>query len=149
METSQSDINRFHSKYSISSDGCWEWQGSLNFKGYGWFRVQGRTWKAHRFSYTVFHGDIPKGVHIMHLCDNPGCVNPDHLKPGTNADNVSDRQAKGRGRWDHLTKTDEATVIRVREMRANGAKHSDIAEAVGLEVHHVSDICQRRTWKHV
>ena len=77
-------------------DGCWEWQGYRNPLGYGRMRKDGKKHLAHRISYTLFVGEIPEGKMLCHKCDNPSCVNPDHLFVGTNQDNVSDCIAKGR-----------------------------------------------------
>lgn len=80
-------------------DGCWEWSGYRNERGYGFTRVGGRGSRgvlAHRLSYMVNVGEIPDGLHVLHRCDNPACVRPDHLFLGTNLDNIRDRMAKGR-----------------------------------------------------
>jgi hypothetical protein len=74
---------------------CWPWGGGAS-KGYGAFYVDGRTQLAHRISYQIFVGPIPKGMVVCHDCDRPDCVNPHHLFVGTQQDNVSDMRAKGR-----------------------------------------------------
>lgn len=75
---------------------CIEWTGTRNAKGYGRRRFRGRTWMAHRVTWLQAHGEIPDGMYVLHHCDNPGCVNIDHLFLGTNLDNVHDRDGKGR-----------------------------------------------------
>ena len=75
---------------------CIEWTGSRNPKGYGQKKVGGKTIFAHRWAWEQANGPIPDGLHVLHTCDNPPCVNVDHLFLGTNADNVKDRDAKGR-----------------------------------------------------
>lgn len=79
-------------------DGCWEWQGSLNNKGYGTLsRIAVGTSPVYAHRYAIgYHDD---GV-VMHTCDNPKCVRPSHLTVGTQADNMKDMQRKGRGRND-------------------------------------------------
>jgi hypothetical protein len=71
-------------------DGCWEWLGSRHGKGYGHFAVRGTTtrMKAHRYSYELFRGPIPEGMTLDHLCRNRSCVNPSHLEPVTNRENI-------------------------------------------------------------
>lgn len=76
-------------------DECWEWQGSRNKQHYGRVMANGRVQLAHRLAYELAHGAVPEQL-ILHACDNPPCVNPAHLFPGSQADNVRDMIAKGR-----------------------------------------------------
>ena len=76
--------------------GCWLWLRSKNSQGYGSIRFQGRTWVAHRCSFSTFRGPIPSELCVLHRCDVPACINPDHLFLGTLGDNNRDRSAKGR-----------------------------------------------------
>jgi hypothetical protein len=77
----------------IPWSGCWEWMGST--QRYGHFRYPGGQ-LAHRFSWELENGPVPEGLHVLHKCDNPSCVNPDHLFLGTHDDNMKDKAAKGR-----------------------------------------------------
>lgn len=81
-----------------TSEGCWEWTGSVSSTGYGTFRYAGVGYSAHRFAHEMFIGPIPAGLVVMHSCDNPKCVNPDHLRAGTYSDNSTDMVRKGRAR---------------------------------------------------
>jgi hypothetical protein len=79
--------------------GCWEWTGARNWKGYGVLRVDERNQLAHRIAYQLAYGETPFDLYVLHHCDNPGCVRPDHLFLGTLADNNADMRAKGRNWW--------------------------------------------------
>ena len=81
------EITRRFYRYIIFKQ-CWEWQGSKGSHGYGRFQVDGKQWLAHRFSYTLFIGDIPDGLVIDHLCRNKTCVNPAHLEVVTHGQNI-------------------------------------------------------------
>lgn len=84
-------------KYTIKKDsGCWEWKGAKTTSGYGRMKVNNQAWMAHRYSYTIHKGDIGPGLLVLHSCDNPCCINPEHLSVGTQKDNMADCKAKGR-----------------------------------------------------
>lgn len=77
------------------TETCWLWLGGA-IDGYGTITEEGRTVRAHRVSYKLHVGPIPTGLFVLHHCDVPSCVNPDHLFLGTHSDNMKDRQMKGR-----------------------------------------------------
>lgn len=79
-----------------TADECWAWTGYGNGKGYGLIGVDGGQMQAHRLAYTLFVGPIPHGLHILHACDNPLCVNPRHLRAGTHADNMAEMRERRR-----------------------------------------------------
>ena len=77
-------------------NGCWEWQGKITNVGYGEITHERKYVLAHRCSYKTFKGEIPKGMHICHSCDNKKCINPEHLWIGTQQENILDAMSKGR-----------------------------------------------------
>jgi len=88
------------SSFFTTSDGCWAWKGCVNSEGYGQVMFRGKNIRAHRVSWVIHHRKpIPRGMVVMHTCDNPGCVNPAHLVLGTHKDNALDRKQKGRNGW--------------------------------------------------
>lgn len=95
MALKQDEFIRFLNKVDLSLEGCWNWKGCTNNRGYGWFQT-GKTSLAHRISYKLFYGISPKNKLVLHKCDNPKCVNPDHLFLGTHKDNMIDMVNKGR-----------------------------------------------------
>ncbi len=88
-------LERFWSKVD-KSDDCWNWTAGKAHNGYGLFKVRSKTIRAHRFSWELANGKIPKGLQINHKCDNPACVNPDHLYAGTQKQNRQDAVKRGR-----------------------------------------------------
>ena len=86
----------FLHRADVVESGCWEWRGWKHDKGYGLLEVSKKKVRAHRVAYEGMVGEIPEGLLVCHKCDNPCCVNPDHLFVGTYRDNVLDMHRKGR-----------------------------------------------------
>ena len=103
----------------VTESGCWLWLGVLNNRGgYGKIRYKGRVFSAHRFSWMAANGtEIPSGLCVMHKCDTPSCVNPDHLKLGTQTENMADRDRKGRGWWSTQHGRNARDAVRLRTSR--------------------------------
>lgn len=89
MKTRMTPEERLARNYTVADNGCWLWTGAVNTQGYGIITFAGRTWRAPRFSYTVHHGPIPAGLVLDHfVCENPRCINPDHVRPVTQRENA-------------------------------------------------------------
>lgn len=90
------DASRFWSKVDRRADGCWTWTSQRDASGYGLFWIGGRTRRAHRIAFLLGGGTLTEGFCVLHRCDNPPCVRPDHLFLGTQRDNLRDAVRKGR-----------------------------------------------------
>lgn len=126
---------------------CWLWTAFVNKKGYGTIRIsRGSMGMAHRVSWLLTYGEIPNGLHVLHKCDNPPCVNPEHLFLGTALDNNRDREAKGRGvrlyGSDHgMSKVTAVEVETIRNLYATGQYlQRELAEKFGICQSQVSNI---------
>lgn len=138
-------------------DECWEWTASLDGKGYGqFFPGRSKAWRAHRWSFTESNGPIPKGLNVLHHCDNPLCVNPSHLFPGTQADNMADMAAKGRWGWrepltgdNHPNAKISAAVVCEIRARYTGeyGQQAKIARELGVPRDTVFKVVHGRAWK--
>lgn len=139
----------------FKTNGCWLWNGRFHKKGYGviQFRINKTTysWLAHRASRIIHHGDIPDGYLVCHRCDNPSCVNPEHLFLGTPADNSRDMTSKHRsakGERHSHAKLTWAQVVTIRAMWRHGQKQAVIAEQFGIANSLVSRICNFKIWRY-
>lgn len=130
--------------------GCWEWTHTRDTGGYGLFCRNGRYVKAHRLSFEIWKGPIPKGLHILHACDNPACINPDHLRAGTVKENMADREARGRrdvrGEQVGTAKLTEAQVIEIRKSKLGLA---DLSVIYGVDRSNIWAIRSRKSWRHI
>jgi hypothetical protein len=146
-------IERFRAKYIVADNGCWLWTAGKH-DGYGRITVDERGYFAHRWSYEYHVGPIPDGLLVLHHCDTPACVNPEHVFVGTQADNMADMVAKGRqgvrgGRNRRLTLEQEAG-IRAAYTGERGEQKA-LAERYGLSpgsmhriVHNTKRVKKRR-----
>lgn len=142
---------RFWAKVG-KTEGCWEWVGGANPKGYGMIVTATGKRSAHRVAYELCIGAIPDGFCIRHRCDNPRCVNPAHLVPGTTQDNVDDRVVRGRSR--NLSGEAHArSKLSAEEVRVIRTSPSlTIKELAAIFEVNKSCICKiryRQAWKHI
>lgn len=132
-------------------DECWEWKHG-RCQEYGISNGRG----AHRVSWEVHRGPIPEGMYVCHRCDNPPCVNPDHLFLGTLQDNIADRVAKGRSSGDPalgeakvISKLTNAAVRDIRRRGKDGEFHHIIAARFGVSRTTICNVINRKVWSHV
>lgn len=138
--------------------GCWEWLGTKR-NGYGRTTTGSRkdgtrkSISAHRLSYQLFKGDIPLSHEICHKCDNPCCINPDHLFAGTRQDNVDDRERKGRnvvprGENNGRAKLTAHDVRAARiERSVNGTSYRKLADKYGVAKRTIMDAIKAVHWR--
>lgn len=124
--------------------------------GYGMGTWNKQHAPLHRIVYCKAHGislDSIKGMVVMHACDNPRCINPDHLSLGTQSDNVQDMLSKGRGSWlkgseRHNSKLEESSIALIRERLASGVPQGEVAEEFGVCRSTISRIKCGKRWSH-
>ena len=134
----------------LAENGCWEWVGYFGAGGYGAMSRGGKNCSAHRISYEAYKGPIPKGMVVRHSCDNPACINPDHLSIGTQKDNMADRDARGRrdvkGEQIGTAKLTETEVL---EIKASSESLVTLAARYGVDRSNIWQIRSGKSWKHL
>jgi hypothetical protein len=167
-EMSQSDINRFLSKIDIKSeDQCWNWKKGTSTFGHGQFWLKDKGCRAHRISYMIKYGSIPKDKLVLHKCDNPRCVNPNHLFLGNQDDNMKDMVSKkrsligdrnptrtnpeclARGSKNGFAKLTESKVLEIRRLYHNPYSQRQLAKLFGVTQPCIKIIVKRQGWKHI
>lgn len=139
----------------LPGDGCWLWRGNCPGGRYGHVKIAGRTELAHRYSYEMNVDIVPDGLWVLHRCDTPRCVRPDHLFVGTPSDNVVDKMTKGRGGFGQLHGQSVLTEARVRHIRrraAQGFKYGEVialARRYGVSRQRIWQAATRRTWRRL
>jgi hypothetical protein len=132
---------------------CWHWTSDMGSHGYGRLSLgDGRRMKAHRYSWELHNGPIPKGLCILHKCDNPPCVNPGHLFAGSQLDNIADMVEKKRHRIGEKNPNavlNEAKVKVIKRLLSEGVKNKDIAVRMGVTRSLISAIKNGKRWGHV
>lgn len=140
-----------------SDDECWPFLGYISPDGYGRISYRKHLWSAHRLVWFLVNGEIPDkgptshGTVIRHKCDFPACCNPKHLISGTQLDNISDREARGRG-GDHRGIAHgkaKFTDQNIKEIRLSNEPFTDIAARYGVTRTCIWQIWHRKTWRHI
>jgi hypothetical protein len=146
-------------KFVDKTESCWLWNSGKNAKGYGVMQAtpekgqkRGKMLLAHRISYELHHGKLEKGDYVLHSCDNPPCVNPDHLRKGTQSENIREAILKGRKfvpiASGEANPRSKLTLVQAKFIKAHpelGHKH--IADMFGLSPNCIRGVRIGRTWK--
>lgn len=149
-------LDRFNAKWiGEPNSGCWLWEGATVPKGYGLLGDQTKRRKhqyAHRASWELFKSEIPDGLFVLHKCDNPYCVNPDHLFLGTQKDNHDDMVSKGRNLRGSRRATSvlkEPQIPQIRSEYASGAfTLQQVADRYRVSEMAIHKIISGKTWRH-
>ena len=144
---SEKDKSRFLKKQNPTPTpaGCIEWVGTQQKRGYGKFGVSGRQLIPSRVAYFLATGIDPFPLLVLHSCDNPICVNPEHLSTGTTQDNSNDRQIRGRS----SVKLSPPIVIEMREIHEDGLNYTEIAKLFNISPSTARYACKKLSWKHI
>lgn len=145
------DWFRFWNKVRFT-EGCWIWVSKRRPDGYGLFCFGRDQQRAHVVSWVDSFGPIPEGLCVLHQCDNPPCVRPDHLFLGTRGDNAADCVAKGRcpvgeQRWN--ARLNAELVIQIRQLVDSGSRQCEVAARFGITKQMVYEVVHRRNWRHI
>ncbi len=157
MKLTLADKKRFWSKVDFSDD-CWLWTAGKSHNGYGMFFMlqDGRKTmqRAHRIAYQHCFGNVPDGMLVRHSCDNPACVNPDHLLLGKASDNSCDMVKRGRSQKGESHSQAKLTESDIREIRcmhhiAVEIPSRQVAAMYGVSPRTIRDVRSRRSWAHL
>jgi hypothetical protein len=145
-------LQKSFEKKVIKHEGCWDWKGQIYPTGYVPIRFNKGKMFAHRASWWIYKGEIPKGINVLHKCDNRKCTNPEHLFLGTAKDNAIDRQEKNRGQkgiTHNKCKLTEENVREIKHLLHVGLSCAKIAKKFSVTDGTIWFIKEGWTWKHI
>lgn len=145
-QTIEQRLNK-HTKVDVQT-GCWNWIAYKDRDGYGNIQIKRSPKQAHRISYTERVGEIPEGLVVRHTCDNPSCINPEHLLLGTHLDNQNDKKVRQRvvgilHPYAKLNNTD------IENIRTSTLSQSKLGIMYGVTQAHIGRIKRRVNWTHI
>ncbi len=153
-ELSQRVIDRFKKRVAAGDpDRCWIWLGQSDRSGYGYIQIKKRRYVVTRIAYAIASGHDPGDLGILHSCDNPSCVNPGHLRPGTQADNLNDARLRNRlpvGEARSNARLSEEKVRAIHAAYSTGDYSlSEVARMFGVSRGSVHDVVYLRGWRYL
>ena len=141
-------IVRFNKKYIIDKKtGCWLWTASKCL-GYGLIKIKGKMMRAHRFSYEYFVGPLDSNLDVCHKCNNPSCVNPEHLRQDTVSSNMIDC-LNAKRRYQQILSVEEVIEIKKELKNYYRGQCKDLAHFYKIDLRIISNIKQGKRWSHV
>lgn len=145
MNIGSSHVSSFWRKVE-KTESCWIWKGATQKTGHGRVRINGKLLGTHRVSYFLKHGKINDDLMVCHKCNNPSCVNPDHLYQGDNSDNMIDSVY---ARTLNFVKLTPSQVVEIKKRFARGESNKSIARSFGVARSTINCIRLGRTWSHL
>lgn len=173
FEKQQFDMGRIHKMFWMRvniTNNCWLWTGALNKKrgGYGYFKSKGKIWRVHRLSYEIHNGIFDTNYDVCHKCDNPPCVNPNHLFLGTAKENCQDTVRKGRTKrgkdhglnlhperrpWGERNGQSKLTIEAVQDIRKSYESRvssvNELASKYKVSEFNIYKVLSRKLWPNV
>lgn len=155
LSAKRADQSRFTEKFimqkvDIDKNNCWNWKGSKHRQGYGNVRFRKSTFLAHRLSWIIFKGEIEDNLKVCHSCDNPSCVNPEHLFLGTQKDNVRDAISKNRMIKNiprtRRCKLNYEQVLAIRDLHQKGYTRKELQNEYEVSQTCIAKIITNKSW---
>ncbi len=146
-------VKALEGKVERQDNGCWHFIGYINEHGYGRVTYAGIRMYAHKMSYIAYRGPVPEGTKVLHSCDNPACINPEHLFLGSQQDNVDDMFAKNRdgvtGAKNRHAKLSENDVREIKDKLKAGVTQRSLADRFNVCRQTIGSIADGSNWRHV
>lgn len=149
LETLSEAFRNFRDDAGMNGERCAIWPITDKRNGYAVMKHRGGFIKVYRLMYELFVGPIPKGMSVLHSCDNPACINPAHLRVATHAENMAEMARKGRSARGTRHPCAKLTEDLVREIRTSDETLHQLAARLGMGISALGSVRRRETWRHI